>query len=343
MGHVSRSPSPRPSAGRMSPGEPLPAGEEKAVAVRRMFDRIAGRYDLLNRTLTFGMDVRWRRRAVRSLLPRPRRSCRRPGVRDGRLLPGTGRGWIPAGRVRLRVRDVGERTNGRAAGAGGRAAPAGRGRNGRRGHVWVRAPQRGRSRRAVRGDGARAPNRRSRRDPGGGRTAEPARAGGAFGVLQSGRPVRRRVPVGPRRLPVPPAVRGVPATARRVGTRCCAAPGSPALTVSRCRAASPSCWWEHADESAGARGSHSRAAARHDRPPVVVSAVRGVRLPAARTRGRCERRARPDHRSRRSGSGPAGVVARGGGARTPGPLAGGPVTGGGRRAPVRRPDARRPW
>ena len=36
-----------------------------------MFDRIAPRYDLLNRILTFGMDVGWRRRTVAALgLPR---------------------------------------------------------------------------------------------------------------------------------------------------------------------------------------------------------------------------------------------------------------------------------
>jgi demethylmenaquinone methyltransferase/2-methoxy-6-polyprenyl-1,4-benzoquinol methylase len=43
----------------------LPAGAEKAVLVEAMFDRIAPRYDLMNRLMTFGLDQRWRRLAVR--------------------------------------------------------------------------------------------------------------------------------------------------------------------------------------------------------------------------------------------------------------------------------------
>jgi demethylmenaquinone methyltransferase / 2-methoxy-6-polyprenyl-1,4-benzoquinol methylase len=45
----------------------LPEGEEKVEAVRQMFDAIAPRYDLVNRVMTFRLDVRWRRLAVRSL------------------------------------------------------------------------------------------------------------------------------------------------------------------------------------------------------------------------------------------------------------------------------------
>jgi demethylmenaquinone methyltransferase/2-methoxy-6-polyprenyl-1,4-benzoquinol methylase len=45
----------------------LPVGDDKAHAVREMFDRVARRYDLVNRVMTFGLDVGWRRRAVREL------------------------------------------------------------------------------------------------------------------------------------------------------------------------------------------------------------------------------------------------------------------------------------
>jgi demethylmenaquinone methyltransferase / 2-methoxy-6-polyprenyl-1,4-benzoquinol methylase len=47
--------------------ETLPEGEEKVVAVRQLFDTIAPRYDLVNRIMTFRMDVGWRRRTVRDL------------------------------------------------------------------------------------------------------------------------------------------------------------------------------------------------------------------------------------------------------------------------------------
>jgi demethylmenaquinone methyltransferase/2-methoxy-6-polyprenyl-1,4-benzoquinol methylase len=53
--------------GRFTMPDTLPEGEAKVEAVRSMFDAIAPRYDLVNRIMTFRMDVRWRRRTVRSL------------------------------------------------------------------------------------------------------------------------------------------------------------------------------------------------------------------------------------------------------------------------------------
>ena len=46
---------------------PLPHGDEKTEHVRTMFDAIAPRYELVNRLMTFGLDARWRRRAVSDL------------------------------------------------------------------------------------------------------------------------------------------------------------------------------------------------------------------------------------------------------------------------------------
>jgi demethylmenaquinone methyltransferase / 2-methoxy-6-polyprenyl-1,4-benzoquinol methylase len=72
----------RPMAASAMP-ETLPQGADKVRAVRDMFDAIAPRYDLVNRVMTFRMDVGWRRRAVGSLaLP--------PGARVVDLACGTG-------------------------------------------------------------------------------------------------------------------------------------------------------------------------------------------------------------------------------------------------------------
>ena len=61
----------------------LPQGDEKARTVRRLFDTISPRYDLVTRVMTFGMDAGWRRRTVRELaLP--------PGSRVFDLACGTG-------------------------------------------------------------------------------------------------------------------------------------------------------------------------------------------------------------------------------------------------------------
>ncbi|HEX7522032.1 MAG TPA: ubiquinone/menaquinone biosynthesis methyltransferase [Acidimicrobiia bacterium] len=45
----------------------LPRGDQKAAVVEAMFDRVAPRYDRLNRIISLGLDRRWRRRTVRAL------------------------------------------------------------------------------------------------------------------------------------------------------------------------------------------------------------------------------------------------------------------------------------
>lgn len=46
-------------------------GEQRAAYVQEMFGRIARRYDLLNRLMTLGQDVRWRRELIRKMAITP--------------------------------------------------------------------------------------------------------------------------------------------------------------------------------------------------------------------------------------------------------------------------------
>jgi demethylmenaquinone methyltransferase/2-methoxy-6-polyprenyl-1,4-benzoquinol methylase len=54
-----------------APAQNLPSGEERARLVRDMFDRIAGRYELLNAVMTAGLYKLWNRRVVRATGLRP--------------------------------------------------------------------------------------------------------------------------------------------------------------------------------------------------------------------------------------------------------------------------------
>jgi len=45
------------------------SGESKKQQVARMFDEIAGKYDFLNRFLSAGIDVTWRKKMLKTLKP----------------------------------------------------------------------------------------------------------------------------------------------------------------------------------------------------------------------------------------------------------------------------------
>jgi demethylmenaquinone methyltransferase/2-methoxy-6-polyprenyl-1,4-benzoquinol methylase len=49
----------------------MPPLNQRAAAVQGMFSAIAPRYDLMNRLMTAGMDISWRKEVIRRAAPRP--------------------------------------------------------------------------------------------------------------------------------------------------------------------------------------------------------------------------------------------------------------------------------
>jgi demethylmenaquinone methyltransferase / 2-methoxy-6-polyprenyl-1,4-benzoquinol methylase len=68
-----------------APETRLPEGDEKHHAVESMFDRIAPRYDRLNRIISLGQDRRWRRHTVAALQLAPGASVLDLGCGTGDL------------------------------------------------------------------------------------------------------------------------------------------------------------------------------------------------------------------------------------------------------------------
>ena len=60
-------------------------GQERAHYVQSMFTKIAHRYDLMNRLMTGGMDVRWRKEVIRQTKIRPHGSVLDLGTGTGDL------------------------------------------------------------------------------------------------------------------------------------------------------------------------------------------------------------------------------------------------------------------
>ena len=60
-------------------------GQERAQYVQRMFARIAGRYDLMNRLMTGGQDIRWRKQVIKLARLKPNASLLDLGTGTGDL------------------------------------------------------------------------------------------------------------------------------------------------------------------------------------------------------------------------------------------------------------------
>ena len=280
-------------------------GRREGPCGREMFDAIAPRYDLVNRVMTFRLDVRWRRRTVDALaLPagsrraRPRQRHRRPVRRPRRRRPAprsrstspsacsppiaAARRVVQADVLRLPVRR----------------------RHRRRRHVRLRPAQPRRAagvlRRARPRGAPRGTHRTARRR----RAPQPAGAPRPRHLLRTHRASRRRAGCRIRRRTAT-CHAASPTCRRRTRWSCsCVAPGSATRRTGCSRSAWPSCSPARAAllPDRPDAGRHSARRRRHPRPrPQRRRARRRVPVRPGRRRVRRARRRGAGRRRRRAG------------------------------------------
>src|SRR5215813_14135382 len=91
-------PSPLPVAAPVALHARFEAAGGKSTYVRRMFGRIAGVYDLMNRVMTAGLDGRWRAFAVRQIALGPGQTALDIGTGTGDLAIALARASAPDAR-----------------------------------------------------------------------------------------------------------------------------------------------------------------------------------------------------------------------------------------------------
>ena len=186
------------------------------AAVRSMFDTIAPRYDLVNRVMTFRMDVGWRKRAVSSL-------GLVPGSTVIDLACGTGDFCFELERRGHRRRSGSTSVSGcwsrlptrspefRPTRSGSRSPPP----LGRWRHLRIRVEELRRTRAVLRGARSSDSTRRSDRAAGSRRATQPGAARRARRVLRAGGADRRWPALRQGRIPVSAEIGPIPSRDRR--------------------------------------------------------------------------------------------------------------------------------
>ena len=196
--------------------------------MREMFDAIAPRYDLVNRVMTFRLDVRWRRRTVEALALPAGQPRARPGQRHRRPVRRPRRRRAAArSRSTCQPRDAARRSQRRAACPGRHPAPAGARRHRRRRHVRLRPAQPRRPAGVLRRARPRRAPRRAHRPARRRRAPQPARALRPRHLLRQGR-ASRSAGCCPTRRRTATCRAASPTCRRPTRWSCsCVAPGSP--------------------------------------------------------------------------------------------------------------------